>query len=93
MSTAIKKSIQYGQHMLTLETGEIARQAGGAVIASIGDTVVLVTVVAKKDVKPGQDFLPLTVDYQERTYASGRFPEGFSSGKVARPKRKRLPAA
>ena len=77
MSTAIKKSIQYGQHVLTLETGEIARQAGGAVVASLGDTVVLVTVVAKKDVKPGQDFLPLTVDYQEKFYASGRIPGGF----------------
>jgi len=77
MSTAIKKSIQYGQHVLTLETGEIARQAGGAVVASLGDTVVLVTVVAKNGVKPGQDFLPLTVDYQEKFYASGRIPGGF----------------
>jgi polyribonucleotide nucleotidyltransferase len=77
MSNAIKKSIQYGQHVLTLETGEIARQAGGAVVASLGDTVVLVTVVAKKGVKPGQDFLPLTVDYQEKFYASGRIPGGF----------------
>ncbi|MBK7471781.1 MAG: polyribonucleotide nucleotidyltransferase [Betaproteobacteria bacterium] len=77
MSTAIKKSIQFGQHVLTLETGEIARQAGGAVVASLGDTVVLVTVVAKKDVKPGQDFLPLTVEYQEKFYASGRIPGGF----------------
>ena len=77
MSTSIKKSIQYGQHLLTLETGEIARQAGGAVLVSLGDTVVLVTVVAKKDVKPGQDFLPLTVDYQEKFYASGRIPGGF----------------
>jgi polyribonucleotide nucleotidyltransferase len=77
MSNAIKKSIQYGQHVLTLETGEVARQAGGAVVASLGDTVVLVTVVAKKDVKPGQDFLPLTVDYQEKFYASGRIPGGF----------------
>src|SRR4051812_40715397 len=77
MSTPIRKSIQYGQHQLTLETGEIARQAGGAVLVSLGDTVVLVTVVAKKEVKAGQDFLPLTVDYQEKFYASGRIPGGF----------------
>src|SRR6187402_1145485 len=77
MSNAIKKSIQYGQHTLTLETGEIARQAAGTVVASLGDTVVLVTVVARKDVKPGQDFFPLTVDYQEKFYASGRIPGGF----------------
>ena len=77
MSNAIKKSIQYGQHTLTLETGEIARQAAGAVLVSLGDTVVLVTVVARKDVKPGQDFFPLTVDYQEKFYASGRIPGGF----------------
>src|SRR5687768_14297614 len=77
MSTPIKKSIQYGQHLLTLETGEIARQAAGAVLVSLGDTVVLVTVVARKEVKPGQDFLPLTVDYQEKFYASGRIPGGF----------------
>jgi len=77
MSNAIKKSIQYGQHTLTLETGEVARQAGGAVMVSLGDTVVLVTVVTRKDVKPGQDFFPLTVDYQEKFYASGRIPGGF----------------
>ncbi|HKQ30351.1 MAG TPA: hypothetical protein VJS66_03605, partial [Burkholderiales bacterium] len=59
----ITKSIQYGKHTLTLETGEIARQAGGACMASIGDTVVLVTAVAAKTAKPGQDFFPLTVDY------------------------------
>src|SRR4030095_15091360 len=77
MSNAIRKSIQYGQHTLTLETGEVARQATGAVMVSIGDTVVLVTVGARKDVKAGQDFLPLTVDYQEKFYASGRIPGGF----------------
>jgi polyribonucleotide nucleotidyltransferase len=75
--TAIKKSITYGQHTLTLETGEIARQAGGAVLASLGDSVVLVTAVAAKKAKPGQDFFPLTVDYQEKTYAAGRIPGGF----------------
>ncbi|MCB4810602.1 polyribonucleotide nucleotidyltransferase [Methylovorus menthalis] len=74
---AIKKTITYGQHELTLETGEIARQADGAVLVSYGDTVVLVTVVGKTDVKPGQDFFPLTVDYQERTYAAGKIPGGF----------------
>ncbi|MEO8740983.1 MAG: polyribonucleotide nucleotidyltransferase, partial [Casimicrobiaceae bacterium] len=77
MSTPIKKSIPYGRNTLTLETGEIARQAGGAVLASLGDSVVLVTVVAAKSAKPGQDFFPLTVDYQEKTYAAGRIPGGF----------------
>jgi polyribonucleotide nucleotidyltransferase len=74
---AIKKTITYGQHQLTLETGEIARQADGAVLVSLDDTVVLVTVVGKSEVKPGQDFFPLTVDYQERTYAAGKIPGGF----------------
>ena len=73
----IKKSIQYGRHTLTLETGEIARQAGGAVMASLDDTVVLVTAVARREAKPGQDFFPLTVDYQEKTYAAGKIPGGF----------------
>lgn len=75
--TAIKKTITYGQHELTLETGEIARQADGAVMVSYGDTVVLVTVVGKREVKEGQDFFPLTVDYQEKTYAAGKIPGGF----------------
>ena len=77
MFNKIKKSIQYGAHELTLETGEIARQADGAVMVSYGDTVVLVTVVGKTDVKPGQDFFPLTVDYQEKTYAAGKIPCSF----------------
>ena len=77
MPTAIKKSIPYGRNTLTLETGEIARQAGGAVLASLGDSVVLVSVVAAKQSRPGQDFFPLTVDYQEKTYAAGRIPGGF----------------
>ena len=72
-----RKSIPYGKHTLTLETGEIARQAGGAVLVNLDDTVVLVTVVAAKQAKPGQDFFPLTVDYQEKTYAAGRIPGGF----------------
>ena len=73
----IKKSIQFGSHTLTLETGEIARQAHGAVMVTLDDTCVLVSVVGRKEVKPGQDFFPLTVDYQERTYAAGRIPGGF----------------
>ena len=75
--SAIKKTFTYGRHQVILETGEIARQAGGAVIVNVEDTVVLVTAVAKTDVKPGQDFFPLTVDYQEKTYAAGRIPGGF----------------
>jgi polyribonucleotide nucleotidyltransferase len=74
---AIRKTIQYGNHQLTIETGEIARQAGGAVMVYLDDTVVLVTVVGKKDVRPGQEFFPLTVDYQEKTYAAGKIPGGF----------------
>ena len=77
VSNPIKKSIAYGAHTLTLETGEIARQAGGAVMVSLDDTVVLVTAVAAKQAKPGQDFFPLTVDYQEKTYAAGKIPGGF----------------
>ncbi|MDY0012764.1 MAG: polyribonucleotide nucleotidyltransferase [Rhodocyclaceae bacterium] len=77
MPTAIKKSFSYGDHTVTLETGEIARQAHGAVIVNMDDTVVLATVVAAKDPKPGQDFFPLTVDYIEKFYAAGRIPGGF----------------
>ncbi|MEQ1526673.1 MAG: polyribonucleotide nucleotidyltransferase [Gallionella sp.] len=72
-----KKTVVFGNHQLTLETGEIARQASGAVMISLDDTVVLVTVVGRKDAKPEQDFFPLTVDYQERTYAAGKIPGGF----------------
>ncbi|WP_158970139.1 polyribonucleotide nucleotidyltransferase [Paraglaciecola sp. L3A3] len=75
--TPITKSFQYGQHTVTLETGVIARQATAAVLASMDDTSVLVSVVGKKDTKPGQDFFPLTVNYQERTYAAGKIPGGF----------------
>lgn len=74
---SVKKTVQFGDHQLSLETGKIARQAGGAIIASLGETSVLVTVVGKKDVAPGQDFFPLTVNYQERTYAAGKIPGGF----------------
>jgi polyribonucleotide nucleotidyltransferase len=72
-----KESFQYGSQTVTLETGEIARQAGGAVVVNIDDTVVLATVVAAKSAKSGQDFFPLTVDYQEKTYAAGKIPGGF----------------
>jgi len=73
----IKKSFQYGSHTVTFETGEIARQATGAVMVSMGDTVVLVTAVGLKTGAEGRDFFPLTVDYQERTYAAGKIPGGF----------------
>ena len=73
----VKKTFQYGRHQVTLETGEVARQSDGAVLVNMDDTVVLCTVVAKRDVKPGQDFFPLTVDYQEKAYAAGRIPGGF----------------
>ncbi|MDY6011149.1 MAG: polyribonucleotide nucleotidyltransferase, partial [Duodenibacillus sp.] len=77
MFNKVSKSFQFGQHEVTLTTGEIARQASGAVVCSMGDTVVLATVVAKKETKPGQDFFPLTVDYIEKTYAAGKVPGGF----------------
>jgi polyribonucleotide nucleotidyltransferase len=73
----IKKTFQYGAHQVTLETGEIARQAGGAVIVSMGDTVVMVTVVGRRTADAGRPFFPLTVDYQEKTYGAGRIPGGF----------------
>ena len=73
----IKKTFQYGDHEVTLETGEIARQASGAVFVNIADTVVMVTVVGAKTADPGRPFFPLTVDYQEKTYAAGRIPGGF----------------
>ena len=72
-----KKSFTYGRHEVTLETGEIARQAHGAVIVTMGETVVLVTVVGDKNAKSGQDFFPLTVDYQEKFYSAGRIPGSF----------------
>ena len=75
--TPIKKTFTYGSHQMTIETGEIARQAHGAVLVSMEDTVVLCTVVGAKQAKPGQDFFPLTVDYVEKTYAAGKIPGGF----------------
>jgi polyribonucleotide nucleotidyltransferase len=73
----VTKSFQYGSHEVTLETGEIARQASGAVMVSMGGTVVLVTVVAAPKARDGQDFFPLTVDYMEKFYSAGRIPGGF----------------
>ncbi len=77
MFNKVSKTFQYGQHTVTLETGEIARQASGAVMVSMDDTVVLATVVVKDDIKSGQDFFPLTVDYIEKSYAAGRIPSSF----------------
>ena len=77
MFDIIKKEIQWGGKKLTLETGRIARQADGAVLATYGETVVLCTVVASKEPKEGVDFLPLTVNYQEKTFAAGKIPGGF----------------
>ncbi len=73
----VSKSFQYGKHTVTLETGRIARQATGAVLCSMDDTTVLCTVVAAKEAREGQDFFPLTVNYQEKTYAAGKIPGGF----------------
>src|ERR1700736_3007414 len=73
----MKKSFQYGDHTVTIETGELARQADGAVLVTMSETVVLVTAVGLKKATPGRDFFPLTVDYQEKTYAAGRIPGGF----------------
>jgi polyribonucleotide nucleotidyltransferase len=72
-----KQSFAFGSQQITIETGELARQADGAVVVSMGDTVVLVTAVARKQAQPGKDFFPLTVNYQEKTYAAGRIPGGF----------------
>ncbi|HRP29715.1 MAG TPA: polyribonucleotide nucleotidyltransferase, partial [Burkholderiaceae bacterium] len=77
MFNKITKTFQWGPHKVVLETGEIARQASGAVLVSIEDTVVLATVVGAKNAKPGQDFFPLTVDYTEKTYAAGKIPGSF----------------
>ena len=74
---SIKKSFQFGAHEVTIETGEIARQADGAVIVNMGGTTVLVTVVGVRTAKEGQSFFPLTVNYQEKTYAAGKIPGGF----------------
>ena len=98
MFNKVTKTFQWGQHSVTMETGEIARQAGGAVMVDIEGTVVLATVVAKSTAKAGQDFFPLTVDYLEKTYAAGKIPGSFFkrevsvSNSLGRPSRlKKLP--
>ena len=78
----VTKTFSYGVHQATLETGEIARQADGAVLVDMGGTAVLVTVVARKEADPSRDFFPLTVNYQEKTYAAGKIPGGFSNEKA-----------
>jgi polyribonucleotide nucleotidyltransferase len=75
--SATKKSFSYGDHTVTIETGELARQADGAVLVTMSETVVLVTAVGHRKATPGRDFFPLTVNYQEKTYAAGRIPGGF----------------
>ena len=75
--TLHSKTFQYGSETVTLQTGEIARQASAAIVASMGDTVVLVTAVGRREAKPGQNFFPLTINYQEKTYAAGKIPGGF----------------
>jgi len=77
MFNKVTKTFQWGQHTVRMETGEIARQSTGAVVVDIEGTVVLATVVAKREAKPGQDFFPLTVDYIEKTYAAGKIPGSF----------------
>ena len=74
---SIKKSFQYGEHTVSIETGGVARQADGAVLVNMAETVVLVTAVGRKQADPGRDFFPLTVNYQEKTYSAGKIPGGF----------------
>ena len=77
MFKEVKKSIQWGEETLTLETGKVARQADGTVIATYGETTVMANVTFAKKQKPGQDFFPLTVDYLEKSYAAGKIPGSF----------------
>src|SRR5881398_1683296 len=77
MFQVFRKELMWGGRRLVLETGKIARQADGAVLATYGETTVLCTAVAMKSAKPGQDFFPLTVNYQEKTFAAGKIPGGF----------------
>ena len=84
-----REELDWAGRKLVLETGRIARQADGAVFASYGETTVLATVVSAKTPKPGIDFFPLTVNYQEKAFAAGRIPAAISSAKAARPKRRR----
>ena len=87
MFKVTKKSIEWGGEALTLETGKVARQADGSVIATLGETSVMANVTFAKSAKPGQDFFPLTVHYQERYYAAGKVPGGFFK-REARPSEK-----
>ena len=87
MFNVTKKSIQWGEETLTLETGKVARQADGSVIATLGETSVMANVTFAKEAKPGQDFFPLTVHYQEKYYAAGKIPGGFFK-REARPSEK-----
>ena len=73
----VTKTFQFGDQTVSIETGKVAKQATGSVVVTIGDTVVLTTVVSAKQARPGQDFFPLTVNYQEKTYAAGKIPGGF----------------
>ncbi len=77
MFEVYRKELNWGGRKLVLETGKIARQADGAVMASLGETTVLCTAVGAKSPKPGLDFFPLTVNYQEKTFAAGKIPGGF----------------
>ncbi|MBF0188515.1 MAG: polyribonucleotide nucleotidyltransferase, partial [Magnetococcales bacterium] len=72
-----KRTVQFGQETLTIETGRMARQANGSVVVTYGETMLLVTATAEKSARPGMDFLPLGVHYQEKTWAAGRIPGGF----------------
>ena len=87
MFNEVKKSIKWGEETLTLETGKVARQADGSVIATMGETSVMANVTFAKKQKPGQDFFPLTVHYQEKYYAAGKVPGGFFK-REARPTEK-----
>ncbi|MEM6407848.1 MAG: polyribonucleotide nucleotidyltransferase, partial [Pseudomonadota bacterium] len=87
MFNVTKKSIEWGEETLTLETGKVARQADGCVIATYGETSVMAAVTFAKEQKPGQDFFPLTVHYNEKYYAAGKIPGGFFK-REARPTEK-----
>ena len=87
MFNEVKKTIKWGEETLTLETGKIARQADSCVLATLGETTVMAAVTFAKKEKPGQDFFPLTVHYQEKYYAAGKIPGGFFK-REARPSEK-----
>jgi polyribonucleotide nucleotidyltransferase len=88
MFDTFRKEIDWGGRKLVLETGRMARQADGAVLATYGETTVLCTAVAAKSAKPGVDFFPLTVNYQEKTFAAGKIPAVFSSARGVPPRRR-----